>query len=345
MTAMTKVTMIFSGVVILLLLVALCVVLMTQRNSSRSGSLKGSMNQQNNITMDLTGNNTSENSLGICLVSMIEIEVEKDDTYDENNNDDDVMLICNPVSGESHSGVTDSILYLNNVERQIVTENQKSMLNHEWFIEYSHDWIQQGQANQIIRTIQIPTNQSVTTLKPSNVPLHPSVAPHHRRTLREKLEERRRKLQVTLGVRTVVVVAVNYQDDLTELHDHVFGDSNSLVTQMQACSQGQLFIQPHPVHPIIQVYSPQDIATYTFVDLYAAVLENIKVQLGLYNGEEITDTTDHILLMVPDSITRAPGELGWGATPGFFAGIIHSLAPSTMTYVLLQHAQCTTPKA
>jgi hypothetical protein len=327
-----KVSGIASAILLLLLLVVLCVVLM-ERKPSTSANLKGSTlsTLNNNNTLDLSDYSASKKSLGVCLVSMIEIEIEKNETLDDEDDDDDVMLICNRVSGTYNSGVSDSMLYLTNVDREIIMENQEAMLNHEWFIEYSHDWMQAEHSHQ--NTIYVPTDHIVRTIEPSSVSLHPSIAPHHRRELTVKLEERRRRLQVTMGVRTVVVVAVSYPYDLAVLHSYVFGPTNSLVSQMQDCSQGQLFIQPHPAYPIVQVSPPQDISAYTFVDLYAAVLDDVKAQLGLSNNAAITDTTDHLLLMVPDDIQRAPGELGWGATPGFFAGIIHSLAPSTMTYV------------
>jgi hypothetical protein len=345
--ATTKTSAIASASLLVLLLVVFCVVLMEKEEVS-SGKLKGSIlqnnnnNNNNNTFLDLSGYSASKKSLGICLVTMIEIEIDRNETRndeggDDDDDDDDVTLICNRVSGKYSSGISDSILYLTNVDRQVIASNQKAMLNHEWFIEYSHEWmlVQSEHSGQsIVATIHVPTNHIVTTIEPSEVSLHPSIAPHHQRELTVKLEERRRRrLQLTMGVRRVVVVAVSYTDDLAVLYDYVFGPTNSMVSQMQDCSQGQLLIQPHPVYPIIQVSPPQDISGYTFVDLYAAVLQDIKAQLGLLSGQAITDTTDHLLLMVPDNIQRYPGELGWGATPGFFAGIIHSLAPSTMTYV------------
>ncbi|CAB9530495.1 expressed unknown protein [Seminavis robusta] len=331
-------TSVLLSVASLALVVVFCVVLVqwsggVTKKSSASHNLKGFAFASDD-TYGLSRYASSKKAMSVCLVSMLEIETkESDDTdVDENDEDHEEMMLCNRVSANYESGVSDeSFFYIKNLKRRTIQANQQAMLNNEWFIEYSQDWIKHRQ-HQRVSTIHIPAHQEVNTIEPAQVPHHHSIQPHHRRDLSEKLEERRqRRMQVTLGPRTVVVVAVSYFLDMDVLYDHVFGANDSLVTQMDACSQGQVTIHPHPDHPIVEVFPPQDVSEYTFVELYSAILDSVKLQLGLRNNQEITSTTDHLLLIVPDAIDRRPGELGWGATPGYFSGIIHSLAPSTMT--------------
>ena len=273
---------------------------------------------------------SSNNQTAVCLISLLDVE---DEDEKEDNKDDDIIL-CNQVSSDYDDGVADSFLLVRNLDSSYIRSNQEALARNEWFIEYSSDWVETGESRKTGGgTLHIPQNYNVRTIEPSQVAHHHSVSPSNRRRklLASKLQERQRRLFNTLGERTVVVVSVDLSLSKNELYNYVFGPQSSLVSQMNDCSQSQLHIIPHPQYPVIEVSPSKSVSQYTFVDLYSEILEDIKKELGLKNGQAVTSTTDHLLLIIPDSINRKPGELGWGATPGFFAGIIESLAPSTMT--------------
>jgi len=331
MTSVTKTSIFFAVSLIALLGVFFFVVMewakginddesYTPRYSFRGGLSKANGNVTSLMSNGGTTSNSSNQS-SVCLVSFIDVE---DEDEDENNKDDDI-IICNPVTASYNTGVDDAFFLLPNLDRSVINSNRQALLRNEWFIEYSQDWVAVGDEQQKI--LQIPEHQDVQTIDPSYVPHHQSIDPSHRRRLAASLEERRRKLAGLTGKRTVVVVAIDLQYTKQELYDYVFGSNISLTTQMDACSQSQLAIVPHPDFPVIRISPPKRVSQYTFVDLYTAILEDIKKELGVREGDSVTSTTDHLLLVVPDSIDRRPGELGWGSTPGFFAGIIESLAP------------------
>ena len=298
-------------------------------------------------------NGNHQATTSVCLVSLIDIEDDeeiqpnkkKDQYYDgeleeavqllskkEAKNDDEKdndMIVCNRVSGKSDNGVEDEILLIQNLDDKTIRSNKEALMKNEWFISFSDEWVEEGRHQAKI--IVIPEDYNVETIELSQVPHHNSVSPSHRRQLTSNLDERRRKLRA-LGARTVVVVSVALQGTTKQqLYEHVFGNSDSLVSQMGDCSQGQVTIVPHPAHPVIEVKPSKHVSQYTFVELYMEILGDVRKELGIGNDASITSTTDHLLLVVPDDVDRRPGELGWGATPGFFSGIIESLAPSTMT--------------
>lgn len=307
------------------LLIAACVVVVEWSGGIETASPSGQ-----NLKGGIHNNNTRR---GVCLVSVIDIEIDDGKNKSEEEDEEEEMLVCNRVSGSYDSGVSDTLLYIKNMASATVSSNQVALRKNEWFIEFSHDWIEAGKHQ--IETITIPDLYEVRTMDPDNVPHHLSDSPSHRRILASKLHERHRRLATTTGNRTVVIVSVDSKVSNYILQDHFFGQNNSLVTQMDSCSQGQVRILPHPTHPIIKISPPLHPSQYTFVDLYTTVLDDIKDQLGLRKGQSITSFTDHIFLIVPDAIDRRPGELGWGATPGFFAGTVESLSISRSTMTLL----------
>ena len=339
MGCITKTSVFFSVALVSLLIVFFVVLAQwTEGIEKRSSSASSGSNFRGGLNPSDTSNTNSsqaETSTSICLVSLIDIEEDEEEVQikksnSDKYNDDDEMLVCNRVSAKAENGVEDHFFFVKNLDDKTVRSNQVALMKNEWFIEYSHDWVESGQRHTA--TIVIPPDSDVETIEPSRVPHHHSISPSHRRQLTSSLEERRRKLFSTLGKRVVVVVAVDLAGTTKQqLHNHVFGSSNSLKSQMADCSQGQVTIVPHPEYPVIEVSPPMDPSKYSFVELYSTILNDIKKELDLKNGESITSTADHLLLVVPDDINRRPGELGWGSTPGFFSGIIESLAPSTMT--------------
>lgn len=293
-------------------------------------------NLKGNYRTKIVNNETRARlSPGVCLVSLIDIEID-DGTDKTQEKDGEEILVCNRVSDHYDNGVSDEMLYLRNVDAATVISNQAALMKNEWFIEFSHDWVEPGRH---VENIKIPDNQALRTIDPVLVPHHIFNSPSNRRLLKSKLDQRRRKLVQTTGNRTVVIVSVDLKLSQNQLYDHFFGSNNSLVTQMASCSQNQVNILPHPVHPIIEVSPPKDVSKYTFVELYTTVLSDIKRALKLKNGQSITSVANHLFLVVPDAIDRRPGELGWGATPGFFAGTIESLSISRSTMTLL-HGEC-----
>lgn len=313
-------TSLFFTAVLLALIIAFFVVLMQWAkavNAPSSSGLKGS-------AAAATGNNGTR----ICLLSLIDIE--EDEEEKEVYNQEENVIICNPVSGVSDIGVDDAFLTVRNLAIDDILSNREAMRNNEWFIEYSDEWVEKGNHDRS-EIITVPEGHSVATVDPSRVSSHGSIDPQHRRVLVSSLKKRRRRLSTTRGQRTVVVVAIDVSMSNTAIYNHVFGKSNSMKSQMHDCSQGEVNIIPHPEFPVINVRPDGDTSDYNFVDLYTNVLKDIKRQLGVRTGRSVTSTTDHLMLIVPDSIDRRPGELGWGATPGFFAGIIESLVPSAMT--------------
>ena len=366
MGCITKTSVVFSVALVAVLVVFAVVVVQWKEgsdhrsasSSSAKNGVRGRINNDNNVTdLDLFNNTgSSKNTSGVpigsnnsnkqgatavCLVSVIDIEDDeqeggvqlskKEGNYNSDGEDrkDNDIIVCHRVSATSGSGVEDEVLLLQNLDIKAVRSNKEALANNEWYIEYSQDWVRKGRHGT--DTIVIPEDHDVETIEPDRVPHHKSVSPEHRRQLSASLEERRRKLRA-VGSRVVVVVSVDLRDtSKQQLYNHVFGNSSSLVSQMNDCSQGQLQIIPHSEYPVIEVKPARHISTYTFVDLYMEILQEARKELGLKNGRSLTSTTDHLLLVIPDDIDRRPGELGWGATPGFFSGIIESLAPSTMT--------------
>lgn len=317
MASFSKTSLFFSALLVSLLVAfSVIVIQWSKRVRPTLGSSSG-----------LKGGGNSSNT-GVCLVSLI--DVEEDDSEKQVYNQEQEVVVCNPVSGEYDTGVDDVFLSVRNLAIDDIMSNQEAMLNSEWFIEYSNDWIQTGH-HHLSKIIVVPDDHSIVTIDPSRVTEHNSVRPQHRRKLFKGLAERQRRLKTTIGERTVVVVAIDLSMSRDLIYNHVFGKKNSLQSQMAACSWDQVTIIPHPEHPVITVTPDQNPSKYTFVELYTAVLRDIKRKLDVPNGESVTSITDHLMLIVPDSIDRRPGELGWGATPGFFAGIIESLVPSTMT--------------
>lgn len=323
----SKTNVLFSAALVALLVAFFVVLVQWADGIEKASTPRQNLKGTSNIT------NQNNNKTAICLVSLIDVEI---DTGEEKKSDeedeDEEVLVCNQVSAKYDTGISDSIMYIKNMDADSIVSNQAALMKNEWFIEISQDWMEQGRHDT--STITIPDRKEVQTIEPSLVPHHPSVSPSHRRQLSLNLNQRRRKLS-TIGNRTVVVVSVDLAVSNHLLFDHFFGNNDSLVTQMASCSQGQVHINPHPKHSIIQVSPSKHISQYTFVELYTTILSDVKKKLGLKNGESITSVTDHLFLVVPDDIDRRPGELGWGATPGFFAGTVESLSISRSTMTLL----------
>lgn len=303
--------------------------------SNNNNVLRG--NSGSNVQINVTSNsdnnnvvvvdNTNHTFTSLCLVSIIDVEEDDEEEQTRPTKNLDEILVCNKMNPKTSNGVTDHFFLLRNFPVELVRANQNALMKNEWFIEYEKDWV-----NYHTAAIVIPNNASIPTIDPSLVPEHHSIDSSHRRELTTNLQERKRKLEMSLGKRRVVVVSVALKStSLQQLYEHAFGTENSLASQMAACSQGQVIIEPHPQYPIIQVTPKKEVSEYTFVELYNDILQDIKQQIGLNGGASVLSTTDHLFLVVPDSISRRPGELGWGSTPGFFSGIIESLAPSTMT--------------